>query len=93
MTAPQLFTVTFWQTTIAQVVHSAAGGALTALTLSGVSAADPAAHVSVPWWGLLMGAAVGGASALLLALSSQAIPGSGPATFLPAQADKQPPTP
>lgn len=85
MTTPQLFQVSFWQATIAQVVHSAAGGALAALAVGGVGAADPQSHVSVPWWGLFMGAVVGGLTALLLALSSSLVPGTGPASFLPAK--------
>jgi hypothetical protein len=85
MTTPQIFTTTFWQATIAQVVHAAAGGALTAWGIGAVGATDPATHVSVPWWGLFMGAVIGGLTALLLALSSNLVPGTGPATFLPEQ--------
>lgn len=85
MATPQIFTTTFWQATIAQIVHSAAGGALTAWGIGAVGANDAGAHASVPGWGVLMGAGIGGLTALLLALSSSLVPGTGPATFLPEQ--------
>lgn len=91
--ATELFSADFWQRAVTQTVHSAAGGALTALSIGGVGAADPGTHVSVPWWGLLMGAVVGGLTAFLLALSSTAVPNTAPASFLPAKPDDPPQAP
>lgn len=80
--ADAIYTITFWQATVAQVVHSAAGGALTALALKGVGSAEPDTLSNVPWWGLAVGAAVGGLSAFLLALSGKLNPSSPPAALV-----------
>jgi hypothetical protein len=82
MAKPELFTVTFWEVASAQIVHSAAGGALTALTLKGVGESEPGTLMNIPWWGLAVGAVTGGLTALLLALSGKVNPNSPPGALM-----------
>jgi hypothetical protein len=82
MASSELFTVTFWQVTLTQVVHATAGAAAGALLTGVVHNID--GSVSVPWWGVLLNAAIAGLSTLLLALAGQQLPSTGVASFLPA---------
>lgn len=67
---PDLFTITFWQTTIARIVHYAAIGALGSWTIGTTPAAD------VPSWGVAMAAGVGALYALLTSFAAGYIPPS-----------------
>lgn len=90
MARPEIFTVTFWQVTVAQVVHSAAGGALTALGIGGIGVVDPSTHFNVPGYGVLIGAGIGGLTALLLALAGKANPESPPGALFNIPGPKPP---
>lgn len=79
MATNELFTVTWWETAAAQVIHAAAGGALSVLGAHGLGLIG-----DVPWYGVLSAAGLSGLVALLLALAGKVNPDSGPATlFVP----------
>ena len=65
----EIFTLTFWQVTIARGVSAAASGAVALLVPSGVSAVAPQTHVSIPWWAVVAGGAVSGLVAILMAVA------------------------
>lgn len=77
MATQELFTVTWWETASAQVIHAAAGGAVGALASAGLGTIG-----DVPWYGVLSAAVLSGLTTLLLALAGKANPNSGPATAI-----------
>jgi len=74
---PEVFTLTFWQTTAARMVHYAAVLALGAWGLG----ATPVANI--PGWGVLIAGGLGAGYALLEALAGAYVP---PARILPIAA-------
>lgn len=76
---PEIFTLSFWQTTAARVVHYAAVCAIGAWGIGAV----PVEHVSVPAFGVAIAAGVGALYALVEALAGAYIP---PARRLPVAA-------
>lgn len=75
-----IFSLAFWKFSAEQAVHGAAGAVVTALAAAGVGGDN------VPWYGVLTAAGIGGLTSLALSLSSQAVPGTLPASFIPAPA-------
>lgn len=63
MTTSDLFTSSFWLTTIARTVRGAAASALTTFGIGTTPI------VSVPWYGVLAGAGVGAITSLLTCLT------------------------
>ncbi len=77
MTDP-LFTREFWLRTLTQAIHASAGAAVGILGSEGVRTLH-----SLPWEAVATSAVFGGLLSVLASLSSQAIPNTTPATFLP----------
>lgn len=66
---PEIFTLTFWQTTAARVVHY---GSVLALGAWGIGAV-PSASVSVPAWGVAIGGGAGALYGLLVSLAGASV--------------------
>ena len=79
----QLLTSDFWIRAATQAIHTIAGAAIGILTSEGISTLH-----DVPWQGLATSAFIGGAVSLLGSIASVPVPGTVPASFLPAQEPK-----
>lgn len=73
-----LFTKEFWSRLITQAVHSGAAGALSIVTTTEFSLINGAS-----WMALCIGGMTGVITSILMSLSSQGIPGTQEASFLP----------
>ncbi|CNH04049.1 Uncharacterised protein [Mycobacterium tuberculosis] len=78
MASSELFTADFWQRTITQAVHGAAGGAIGAQ-----GAGEFKLLNSVPWYAVLSAAAIGALLSLLTSVGSVKVPGTVTASLLP----------
>lgn len=78
MARDAIWTAEFWERTFSQSVHAAAGAAIGPLASLEISTLH-----SLPWESIATSALAGAAISLLASLSSQGVPGSAPATFLP----------
>ncbi|MDM3894732.1 hypothetical protein [Mycobacterium intracellulare] len=74
MIKPEVFTFTFWQTTAARAAHYSATFALSAWGLGAIGSADASSHLSIPSWGVAIGAGLGALYAVLLAVVGAQIP-------------------
>lgn len=79
MTEP-LFTRDFWVRTFTQAIHASAGAAVGILGSEGVQTLH-----SLPWQAVATSAVFGAVLSVLASLSSQAVPNSPPASFVPAK--------
>jgi hypothetical protein len=78
MARDPLFTGDFWMRSSSQAIHAAAGAAIGPLASLEISTLK-----SLPWQAIATSALVGALVSLFASLSSQGIPGSAPASFLP----------
>ncbi|MFV8317014.1 hypothetical protein [Mycobacterium sp. 23] len=83
MANSELFTLTFWQATIARMAHYAATFALAGWGLGAVGSTDTPAHLSVPSAGVAIAAGLGALYALLISVAGAKLtPGATPLGLL-----------
>lgn len=78
MTRDPLFTGEFWMRSATQMIHAAAGAAVGPLALKEIHNLR-----CLPFDDLLTSATVGALVSLLASISSQGVPGTATATFMP----------
>lgn len=88
MTTPDYFAPSFWRNTVNHIIFGAATNAMNAWILGGIGSVDKDTHLSIPGWGVAAAAGAGAILALLLSLLGQALPGTPPASFVPADKAK-----
>lgn len=74
-----MWTRAYWALVAEKGIRAGAAGALAVLGTGHI------AGYSVPWQGLLYGAGIGALTSILSSLSSSAVPGTLPTSFLPAR--------
>ena len=90
MTTPDYFTASFWRSTLNHIIFCVATGAANAWFLGGIGSVDADTHLSIPGWGVAVGAVSGATFGLLLSLLGQALPNTPPTSFVPAKAAAKP---
>lgn len=78
MARDAIWTGEFWERAFSQSLHAAAGAAIGPLASLELTTLH-----SVPWQAVATSAMVGGIVSLLASLSSQGVPGTQPASFIP----------
>lgn len=83
MANSEIFSLTFWQATIARMAHYAATFSLAAWGLGAIGSTEPPAHLSVPSAGVAIAAGLGALYALLISVAgAQLSPGATPLGLL-----------
>ncbi|MBI2702091.1 MAG: hypothetical protein HYX31_23725 [Mycobacterium sp.] len=83
MADSELFTLTFWQATIARMAHYAATFSLAAWGLGAIGSTEPPANLSVPSTGVAIAAGLGALYALLISVAGAKLtPGATPLGLL-----------